>query len=127
MINTISFPNMFNRTNNNIQTHGITSILSINQSLKTLLSVNTGELLGDPAYGTQIKSLLFELNNSGNQYIAKKMICEKILKYEPRISTNENLIKIYFEPNSSKYKISIGYYLKQFNELQTFEMIINNI
>ena len=127
MINTISFPNIFNKRNNNTQLLLATNIMSINQSLKSLISTNAGELLGDPAYGTPIKSMLFELNSTTNQYVIKKMLVEKIAKYEPRINTNENLIKIYSQFNSSKYKLSIGYYINQYNDLQTFEMIINNV
>lgn len=124
---TISFPNMFNKNSRATILNLSGYINSINESLKILLSVNSGELLGDPAYGTSIKSALFELKTNSNQYFIKKMISEKINKYEPRITTNESLIKIYNNPNDNSYKITIKYYLKQYTDLYDFEMIIGNI
>ena len=50
-MNTISFPHMFNKNRYTLSTSLSYDYQSTNESLKSLLLTNPGELLGDPAYG----------------------------------------------------------------------------
>lgn len=121
-MNTISFPNMFNKNKNDVTTSLSYNYESINESIKSLLSTNHGELLGDPLYGCGLKQKLFDIKSNSNIAELKNIIQNDIQKYIPEILVNE--IKIYGSENDNKYKITIDYKLKQSYDSETFEMIV---
>ena len=94
-MNTISFPHMFNKNRYTLSTSLSYDYQSTNESLKSLLLTNPGELLGDPTYGCGLLNCLFV-----------------------------NVIKIYAIDNNNKYKITIKYTLKPNGDNITFELIV---
>lgn len=125
-MNTISFPNMFNKNNRLLKTSLSNDIESINESLTTIFHVNKGELLGDPSYGSTIREKIFNLKTNANLIELKEDIVNLVNKFVPRIQTNSSLITIYSNPNDTQYKITIKYIVKPNKDYNYFETIISN-
>ena len=81
MITSFSFPNMFST--------GTTKIIydrdATKQNLKLLLMSTKQSLLGDPNYGTNIKKLIFEQNNTILRDIVIDDIYTNIQSFMPQI------------------------------------------
>lgn len=124
-MNTISFPKMFNSNSNKMNVNLSIYIKSINESLKSLLMTNPGELLGDPVYGCALREKLFDIKNDVNMLELRNIITKAISRYMPEILVNSSDIKIYSNPNNNKYKIIINYNVNKYiGEMFTFETII---
>lgn len=124
-MNTISFPRMFNKNSYSMTTSLSYEIESINESIKSLLSCNQGELLGDPVYGTTIKKHLFEIKTNANSYLVKNDLAKVISDYIPQIECTYQDINIYSNPNNEKYKITIGYKIRNNGEYCTYTTILS--
>lgn len=121
-MNTISFPNMFNKNRYTLSTSLSYDYQSTNESLKSLLLTNPGELLGDPSYGCELLNCLFDIKTNNNINELQAIINKAIEKYIPEIIVNN--IRIYSNSNDNKYKISINYTLKPYTNDTTFELIV---
>lgn len=123
-MNTISFPKMFDINNSKLATNLSYNYKSIHESLTSLLMTNPGELLGDPKYGCGIRMKLFDIKNNTNINELKTTLVDAINEYVPQINTDYSLVKIYSDGNNNKYKITIGYTIKDSKDLETFEIIL---
>lgn len=123
-MNTISFPNMFNKNKYTLAVSLSEYIKSINESLTSLIMTNPGELLGDPAYGCGLKQKLFDIKYDENVNELKSILVQSIKKYVPIIHVDNSSIKIYSSPNNNHYKITINYIVKQYNENGEYELVI---
>lgn len=123
-MSTISFPNMFNINRNTMTTQISYGVQSISESLKSLLSTNPGELLGDPQYGCGMRLKLFDIKSDINITELRNIIYESIKKYIPQIIVNHTDIQFYSNPDNNKYKITIAYKILKINESQFFEMVL---
>ena len=121
-MNTISFPHMFNKNKYTLTTSLSENYQSTNESIKSLLLCNPGELLGDPEYGCSLLNNLFDIKTNGNSDELKNVIIIAINKYIPEINVNK--IKIYAYSNDNKYKINIYYCLKPYKDEVIFELIV---
>ena len=121
-MNTISFPHMFNKNRYTLSTSLSYDYQSTNESLKSLLLTNPGELLGDPLYGCEMLNCLFDVKTNNNINELKGLILKAVNKYIPEIIVNE--IKLYTNDNDNKYKITINYTLKPNDDNITFELIV---
>lgn len=96
MLTTLSFPNLF--------TTGSTKVVydsaATRQNLKTLLLSTKQSLLGDPNYGTNLKKLIFEQNNSILRDIVIDDIYTTIQVFMPQIVVNRNDIELISERNT---------------------------
>ena len=124
-MNTISFPNMFNKNDLTSMTNISYGYESIHNSLSAIFNVNKGELLGDPSYGTKIREKLFDLNTPTNMGEIKQMIILYIERFIPQIYVNSSMIKIYTD-GDSHYKITISYKIKNSGEQNDYEVILSN-
>lgn len=124
-MNTISFPNIFNKNNLSSMTNISHGYESIHNSLSAIFNVNKGELLGDPSYGTKIREKLFDLNTPTNMGEIKQMIILYIERFIPQIYVNSSMIKIYTD-GDSHYKITIRYKIKNSGEQNDYEVILSN-
>ena len=86
----IAFPIMFNNTSTKI-VDGHDATL---QNLKLLLLSDRGGLFGDPYYGTILKRLIFEQNNSILKDIVVDAIYTVILQFLPQIKVKRKDITI---------------------------------
>ena len=123
-MNTISFPNIFNKNDSSLSTTLSYDIESINESLNSLFYVNKGELLGDPDYGTELRARLFDLAHPSNIIEIKTEIANIINTKVTRIETNVSMIKIFTNGNNNKYRIVIGYVILNSNKIGTFDTIV---
>lgn len=96
MIKSLSFPDMF--------TTGSTKIKydseATKQNLKLLLLSTKQSLLGDPNYGTNIKKLIFEQNDSILRDIVIDDIYTNIQTFLPQIEAQRNDIELVSERNT---------------------------
>lgn len=123
-MNTISFPNMFDKNKYTLAVSLSEYIKSINESLTSLIMTNPGELLGDPAYGCGLKQKLFDIKYDENVNELKSILVKSIKKYVPIIHVDNSSIKIYSSPNNNHYKITINYIVNQYNENGEYELVI---
>lgn len=121
MTNMISFPNIFNKSSG--KTMLVSNNTEIKQAIKCVLLTNIGELLGDPMFGSNIKSSLFEIKNDIFITILKQRIVDAITKHVKSAKVNGNEIEIISYPNNSKVKVVINYYNVIAGETDFIELV----
>jgi len=72
------------KTSRGILAHN-SNVEQIKADLLQLLLTNPGERVMLPDFGTPLRKLIFEQNDSTLESMAKQMIAESIRKWEPRI------------------------------------------
>lgn len=60
---------------------------SLLESLENIVTMNTGDLIGSPGFGSPTKRLLFQRNTYVALFALVKQIEFAILMYEPRVSS----------------------------------------
>ena len=96
--------------------------LSYRQSLKSALLTTINELVGDPVYGSDIKSSIFELSSPLMQQIMKEAIVETARKHTPQLRIQS--ININMSGNSiSNNPIVINYYTIDTGETNFIELV----
>ena len=119
--NTINFPKLYNKLTG--KTNLATNVKSINQSLALLLTTNRGELLGDPDYGCDLYTLLFNPINSSLVAMLQRDILQAIATYENRITLTTD--DIHINSDDIAIKISIVYTIKMNNEKAAYKLALN--
>lgn len=118
----ISFPNMFDVGSGKV---GIVSgDTASRQAMKCVCLSSVGELLGDPMFGSDIKSLIFELKNQLFVTLAKQKLSEAINKYVKTVQVNASDISFQLEQNNTKVKLVINYNSKLTGEVNLLEMTV---
>jgi len=72
----------------------------IKSDLLVLLLTNPGERVMEPYFGTPLRRLLFEPNDSVVQEAAKNMIADSIKRWEPRIAIQQIQVLSSVDENS---------------------------
>lgn len=103
MPSAIAFPKMFNVSSG--RTNIVYNDTMCRQCMKSVCLSNVGELLGDPLFGSELKSLIFEINNPLLTELAKQKLAEAITKYVRNVTVNSSDIS--FSVDSTKTKISM--------------------
>lgn len=70
----------------------------IKADLLQLLLTNPGERCMLPEFGTPLRKLIFEQNDTTLELMAKQMIAESIRKWEPRIVVSKITVTSKFDP-----------------------------
>lgn len=96
MIASFSFPNLFNSGGTKL----VYDNKATNQNLKTLLLSTKQSLLGDPNYGTNLKKLIFNQNNSILRDIVIDDIYTNIQVFLPQIQVKREDIELISERNT---------------------------
>lgn len=96
MISSFSFPNLFNSGGTKL----VYDNKATNQNLKTLLLSTKQSLLGDPNYGTNLKKLIFNQNNSILRDIVIDDIYTNIQVFLPQIDVKREDIELISERNT---------------------------
>lgn len=96
MISSFSFPNLFNSGGTKL----VYDNKATNQNLKTLLLSTKQSLLGDPNYGTNLKKLIFNQNNSILRDIVIDDIYTNIQVFLPQIEVKREDIELISERNT---------------------------
>lgn len=118
--NTFSFPQIINRISGKIELSSNTQ--SINECLGILLRTTPGEMLGDPNWGCNLMSRIFQYQGIIVEELIKEDIIDAISKYEPRITVTTNDIVI--EENTNVLNIYIQYEIKETGEINSYNMNI---
>ena len=117
---TFSFPQIINRTSKKIDLSD--NVQSINECLGILLRTRPGELLGDPEWGCNLISRVFQYNGVIIGELIKEDIIDAIEKYEPRIKITNNDITLVEDTNL--LQIYIQYEIKETGEINQYNLEI---
>lgn len=118
MVNTISFPNIFNQTSGKCNCSS--GHESINECLYLLLNSSSREMFGDPGFGANILEESYSHNNEILNEILKNKIVSAIMTYEKRISVTRE--DIFIENKDNSVVITIRYYIKDEGEYNTYTL-----
>ena len=116
--NTFSFPQIINRTTGKIELSQENK--SINECLGILLRTRPGELLGDPEYGCNLITRIFQYNGVIVDTLIIEDILEAVDKYEPRVIITDSDIKII--KNVDSINIYIQYIIKETGEVNSYNL-----
>lgn len=109
----IRFPNIFDEGSGKV---ALSYDDELNrQSLKSVLLTNIGELMGDPSFGSNLKSCLFELQSDLFKTLLQDSISQAANKWVSGISINSIQIAV-SEDTSENDKITIYYQSKTTSE-----------
>ena len=119
--NTIIHPKCFNIVTGKTQLNSMHQ--SIQQSLRLIITTRKGELLGDPDFGSNLSTFIYETNCNIQWALIEDDLKNSISKYETRIKVEEILFS---NPNSFTLNIKIVYSLAQMEELGdiTFSVLL---
>lgn len=115
---TFSFPQIISRVTG--RTELSQDAKSINECLGILLRTRPGELLGDPEYGCNLITRIFQYNGIIVDTLIVEDILEAVDKYEPRITMSDSDIKIV--KDIDKINIYIQYLIKESGEVNTYNL-----
>ena len=120
----LSFPNMFNKSTTRLK-YGYDAI---RQNIILLLASNKGGLFGDPWYGTDIKSVLWEPNHKDILInIIQDQIYEAIYSYMPNnIEIKKDDIEIKILDNYANVQINLSAYSNKENDMLSINLLNEN-
>lgn len=119
---TFGFPHIVNRITDSITLSDNTK--SINECLSILLRTRPGEMLGDPDWGCNLISRVFQYQGVIVESLIREDITSAIEKYEPRISMDSNDIII--DTDGNTVHIYINYTIKETGEVNQYNMDITS-
>ncbi len=103
----------------------ITSDVKFHDDLKVLLETQKGTLIGDPSFGSNLYTLLFEPANMGTAGLIRQTVADAIQEYYPNVTVRT--IDVAF--TKVTVKINIAYMLAYTNvgNTATYEFIRGNV
>lgn len=104
----IRHPNVFSIRSG--ETQLVKEFKAINQSINKILTTSKGELFGDPEFGCNLQTLLFEFQGNDLNSLIKEEIVTALNQYEKRIFIQEKDIEI--TNNQLSIEILIKYSLR---------------
>ena len=119
---TFGFPHIVDRITDSITLSDNTK--SINECLSILLRTRPGEMLGDPDWGCNLISRVFQYQGVIVESLIREDITSAIEKYEPRISIDSNDIII--DTDGNTVHIYINYTIKETGEVNQYNMDITS-
>lgn len=115
----IRFPNMFDEGSGKV---ALVSNDTLNrQSLKSILLTSVNELMGDPSFGSNLKSCLFEIQSPLFRTLLQESISEAANKWVSRIEINSIQINV-SEDSAENDQIVINYYSKDTGQPNIVEL-----
>ena len=119
---TFGFPHIVDRITDSITLSDNTK--SINECLSILLRTRPGEMLGDPDWGCNLISRVFQYQGVIVESLIREDITSAIEKYEPRISMDSNDIII--DTDGNTVHIYINYTIKETGEVNQYNTDITS-
>jgi len=86
------------------------------------LNIKQGEKVGNPSYGTDIWSYIFEPNDADSQFKIQTEI-QRVASQDPRLLVND--VKAYVQQNGILLEVEIA--VQPFNDAQIVNLFFNNI
>lgn len=118
----IAFPNMFNGRSTNVVSDKEATI----SNLKLLLQSYKKTLFGDPYYGTNLLSLIYEQNNYILVDIVKDEIYTDILEFMPQLQVERNNIELVGDKSGVSVNIVGKNLLNGMTDLYSIRLINND-
>lgn len=120
----ISFPDMFSKSTTNLKS----DFDAVKQDLVLLLAANKGGLYGDPWYGTDIKSVLWEPNHRDILVnVVQDQIYESVLSYMPNnIALKKDNIRITILDTYAHVEIDMSAYSNKENDMLSIDLLNEN-
>ena len=88
--------------------------LSIEESIRVILSTTPGERIMRPDCGCEANELLFSPNNSRTQALIAHYIEQALVRWEPRIILKE-VVAEYDPDDETRINVSLGYEVRSVN------------
>ena len=117
-MNTISFPKIFNG-NSTIVKYGDEAT---KQSIRLLVSCESGEFFGDPDFGVRLKRYFFEQNNTILKDILIDELYTKIVAYCPQIYLERKNIVVF--ASGSKLLANVTYRNQETFTTDMFSLVL---
>lgn len=120
----ISFPDIFNKSTVNLEK----DYDAVRQNIVLLLGSNKGGLYGDPWFGTDIKSILWDPNHRDIlNDIIKDQIFESIYSYMPNnIEIKRDDVTINIVDNYANVEINLSTYSNKENDMLNISLLNEN-
>lgn len=120
----ISFPDIFNKSTINLEK----DYDAVRQNIVLLLGSNKGGLYGDPWFGTDIKSVLWDPNHRDIlNDIIKDQIFESIYSYMPNnIEIKRDDVNINIVDNYANVEINLSAYSNKENDMLNISLLNEN-
>lgn len=120
LVSQIKHPIVFSRSTG--KTDLSKEIDSINQSIKLLLTTARGELFGDPEFGCNLYSYLYEFEGSALTQMIKGDIVQTLTEQDSRVDVSDEDITI--DEEGTTLKINISYRIKYTNYSSRYSLLI---
>lgn len=98
---------------------------AVKRSIKNLLLTNRGDRLFNPTLGSNIRSLLFELDTPATEQILQDYITTTIENYEPRALVSE--VRVLSDDDNHTISATIVFSIINKQEPVILELILNRI
>lgn len=125
MAQTIAFPNMFSSDSNTVQL--LTGKEAIKTAMRSALLSRQNELLGDPSFGSQILSYVFDVKNATFGLDVREEIARTLNQNVSGISCSSNDIYISDDPQSTGLRIVIYYNYNNTNEKDAVTAVVSSL
>ena len=96
---------------------------SIKASLKKLLLTNRGERAYNPLYGSNIRNLLFDLDDGITEFLIENEIRDTIQNWEPRVSVNG--VQVTMTDNSAE--IDVAFSIVNISQAQVLSFVVERV
>jgi len=96
---------------------------SINKSVQNIVETIPGEKFFNPNFGSDVRSMLFELVDYGSSALIEEQILTSINNYEPRV--NNVKVQVDPRPDTNEFEVIVNYeIIGQPFPSQTFTFIL---
>ena len=118
----IGFPEMFS----NSRTILVKDREAVISNLKLLLLSDKGSLFGDPYFGTQLKKVIYEQNDTIVNDLVVDEIYTAILMFMPQIKVSRNDIKVYSDGTTITATIKCIYLVDYTTDMYSINLTKTN-
>lgn len=125
MAQTIAFPNMFSSDSNTVQL--LTGKEAVKTAMRSALLSRQNELLGDPAFGSQILNYVFDVKNATFGLDVREEIARTLNQNVTGISCSSNDIYLSDDPQSTGLRIVIYYNYNSTNEKDVVTAVVSSL
>lgn len=103
----------------------VTNDKAISQSLKLIVLTELGEVPFMPKFGSNVRSLLFELSSVTTAMSIRDRVTAAILNYEPRIELIA--VDVIDRPENNAYEIKISYEIAMSSDVLTTNIFLDRL
>ena len=98
---------------------------AVRQAMKNIIYTNLNERPFDPAWGSQIRQLMFEPIDDTTGNALEKLVKQAIVNHEPRV--NVDRVHVIANYDSNEYKVYVYYYILGITDLQEMNLVLSRL